>query len=115
MDDGLLSPPLIYASSQSCGGDARLICPQPRLPYTPFVCMMCIKTKGGDPMGRTNVVLDDELVEECQRLTGIGTRRALIDYALHEVRRRGLQKRLMKLKGVVRWEGDLAAWRETRP
>ncbi|MFQ5740371.1 MAG: type II toxin-antitoxin system VapB family antitoxin, partial [Acidobacteriota bacterium] len=29
-------------------------------------------------MGRTNVVLDDELVEECQKLTGIKTRRALI-------------------------------------
>jgi len=38
-------------------------------------------------MGRTNVVLDDELVEECKKLTGIETRRELIDYALHEVRR----------------------------
>ncbi|MFP4257561.1 MAG: type II toxin-antitoxin system VapB family antitoxin [Desulfovermiculus sp.] len=38
-------------------------------------------------MKRTNVVLDDELVKECQELTGIKTRRALIDYALHEVRR----------------------------
>jgi len=65
-------------------------------------------------MTRTNVVLDDALVEECQKLTGIETRRALIDYALHEVRRRGRQKRLLELKGAVKWEGDLAAWREER-
>jgi Arc/MetJ family transcription regulator len=65
-------------------------------------------------MGRTNVVLDDELIKECQKLTGIQTRRALIDYALHEVRRRGRQKRLLELKGSVKWEGDLAEWREAR-
>ena len=65
-------------------------------------------------MGSTNVVLDDELVEECRELTGIETRRALIDYALHEVRRHGRQRRLLELKGSVKWEGDLAAWREAR-
>ena len=65
-------------------------------------------------MGRTNGVLDDELVEDCQKLTGIGTRRALIDYALREVRRHGRQRRLLDLKGSVKWEGDLTAWREAR-
>lgn len=65
-------------------------------------------------MGRTNVVLDDDLVKECQELTGIRTRRALIDYALHEVRRRGRQKRLLELKGTIEWEGDLKSWREAR-
>jgi Arc/MetJ family transcription regulator len=65
-------------------------------------------------MGRTNVVLDDKLIDECQKLTGIETRRALIDYALHEVRRRGRQRRLLELKGAVKWEGDLASWREAR-
>ena len=65
-------------------------------------------------MGRTNVVLDDELVEECQRLTGIETRRQLIDFALHEVLRHARQRRLLKLKGSVRWEGNVAAWRKAR-
>jgi len=65
-------------------------------------------------MGRTNVVLDDTLVEECQRLTGIKTRRALIDFALRELLRHGQQKRLLELKGTVQWEGDLSAWRESR-
>ena len=74
---------------------------------------VCIKN-GGENMGRTNVVIDDELIKECQDLTGIQTRRALIDYALHEVRRRGRQKRLLELKGTVKWEGDLAEWRKVR-
>ncbi len=65
-------------------------------------------------MGRTNVVLDDKLVAECQKLTGIGTRRSLIDYALREVLRHKRQRRLLELKGTVRWEGDLQAWREGR-
>lgn len=65
-------------------------------------------------MSRTNVVLDDTLVEECQKLTGIRTRRALIDYALHEVRRHRRQRRLLELKGSVEWEGDLSTWREAR-
>lgn len=65
-------------------------------------------------MGRTNVVLDDDLVEECLKLTGIRTRRALIDYALHEVRRRGRQKRLLELQGTVEWDGDLTEWRKAR-
>ena len=69
---------------------------------------------GGDPMGRTTVVLNDDLIDECQKLTGIRTRRALIDYALHEVRRRGRQKRLLELKGTIKWEGDLEQWREAR-
>ncbi len=65
-------------------------------------------------MARTNIVLDDELIKECKELTGIQTHRALIDYALHEVRRRGRQKRLLELKGSVKWEGDLAEWRKVR-
>jgi Arc/MetJ family transcription regulator len=74
---------------------------------------MCI-TIGGYYMARTNIVLDDELIKECKELTGIQTQRALIDYALHEVRRRGRQKRLLELKGSVKWEGDLSEWRKAR-
>jgi Arc/MetJ family transcription regulator len=65
-------------------------------------------------MGRTNIVLDEELVTECRKLTGIRTRRALVDYALQELRRHRRQRRLLELKGAIRWEGDLKAWRKGR-
>jgi Arc/MetJ family transcription regulator len=63
-------------------------------------------------MSRTNVVLDDTLVEECQKATGIKTRKSLIDFALHEVLRHENQKKLLSLKGKVDWQGDLSAWRK---
>jgi len=65
-------------------------------------------------VGRTNVVLDDVLVVRCQKATGIKTRRALIDYALRELLRNEQQKRILKLKGKVLWEGNLASWRGRR-
>jgi Arc/MetJ family transcription regulator len=63
-------------------------------------------------MSRTNVVLDDKLVEKCQKATGIKTKKSLIDYALREVLRRENQKELLKLKGNVDWQGDLSEWRK---
>ena len=65
-------------------------------------------------MGRTNIVLDDDLVAKCQQETGIRTLRALIDHALHELLRHKRQKKVLELKGAVRWEGDLARWRKGR-
>jgi Arc/MetJ family transcription regulator len=65
-------------------------------------------------MGRTNVVLDDRLLAECRKATGITTRRALIDFALHELIRRERQKKMLELKGTIRWEGNLTAWRRRR-
>ena len=65
-------------------------------------------------MGRTNIVLDDELVAKCQKATGIKTKRALIAHALRELLRRENQKKALELKGAVSWEGDLARWRKSR-
>ncbi|HIJ64319.1 MAG TPA: type II toxin-antitoxin system VapB family antitoxin [Candidatus Hydrogenedentes bacterium] len=65
-------------------------------------------------MGRTNVVLDDELVRKCQEVTGIATRRALIDHALRELLRHERQKEILSLEGKIQWDGDLAAWRKGR-
>jgi len=63
---------------------------------------------------RTNVVLDEELVEAGLQITGIRSRRALIDHALRELLRRESQKRILELKGTVHWEGDLSTMRRER-
>jgi Arc/MetJ family transcription regulator len=65
-------------------------------------------------MSRTNIVLDDKLVADCQRATGIKTRRALVQHALEELLRRQRQKKVLELKGAVSWEGDLGTWRRKR-
>jgi Arc/MetJ family transcription regulator len=65
-------------------------------------------------MSRMNIVLDDKLVADCQKVTGIKTRRALVNHALQELLRRERQKKVLELKGTIRWEGDLAAWRKKK-
>jgi Arc/MetJ family transcription regulator len=65
-------------------------------------------------MKRTNVVLDEKLVGKGMRLTGIDTQKALIDYALRELVRRKEQKRILRLKGKICWEGDLEQMRASR-
>ena len=42
---------------------------------------------------RTNIVLNEDLVAEAQRLTGLRTKRGLIDHALRELVRRRQQRR----------------------
>jgi Arc/MetJ family transcription regulator len=65
-------------------------------------------------MKRTNIVLDEKLVCEGLKTTGLKTQRALIDFALKELVRREKQSDLLKLKGQVHWTGDLSAMRKTR-
>jgi Arc/MetJ family transcription regulator len=63
---------------------------------------------------RTNVVLDEELVEKAKTLTGIKTTRAVVDEALRLLVRLREQGQVRDLRGRLRWEGDLAALRESR-
>jgi Arc/MetJ family transcription regulator len=65
-------------------------------------------------MKRTNVVLDDNLVEDCIKATGIKTRKALIDHALRELLRHENQIKILDLKGSINWEGNLDEWRQDR-
>lgn len=64
---------------------------------------------------RTNVVLDDKLVEEGMRLTGLTTKRAVIEEALRLLVRLKSQEEVRDLRGKLRWEGDLEAMRRNSP
>ena len=65
-------------------------------------------------MKRTNIVMDESLVREGLKATGLKTRRALVHHALQELVRREKQTGLLKLKGKVQWVGSLTAMRRTR-
>ena len=52
---------------------------------------------------RTNVVLDDDLVEEAFRLTGARTKRELLREALKELIRARRKKDLTELAGKIRF------------
>ena len=76
--------------------------------------IMCINIEGGSEVKRTNIVLDDELVKEGMKATGIKTKRALIDHALRELLRHESQTEILKLKGNIDWKGNLDEWRRGR-
>jgi Arc/MetJ family transcription regulator len=64
---------------------------------------------------RTNIDIDDDLMEEAQRLSGLKTKRAVIDTALRMFVRVKRQTDILSLPGKVRWEGNLDEMREGRP
>jgi Arc/MetJ family transcription regulator len=63
---------------------------------------------------RTNIVLDETLVEKAKALTGIKTTRAVIDEALRMLVQLREQGQVRDLRGGLRWDGDLAAQRAAR-
>lgn len=65
-------------------------------------------------MKRTNVVLDEKLVKDCIKVTGIKTQKALIDHALRELLRHEKQIEILNLKGKINWDGNLDEWRQGR-
>lgn len=63
---------------------------------------------------RTNIDIDDELMAEAMRLTGLPTKKAVVEEALRRVIRLQKQKGILKLRGTVHWEGDLDEMRKGR-
>ena len=66
-------------------------------------------------MSRTNIDLDDRLIEEVMRRFNQPTKKAAVDFALRRVVTQGDPKELVRqLQGSV-WEGDLPAMRAGDP
>ncbi|RMF24218.1 MAG: type II toxin-antitoxin system VapB family antitoxin [Deltaproteobacteria bacterium] len=66
-------------------------------------------------MARTNIDIDDRLVEKAMRLTGARTKREVVDIALRRLVEKGsLYRTLRRLKGELEWNGDVEAWRSSR-
>lgn len=68
----------------------------------------------GDVEMRTNIVIDDELVEEAKLLTGVKTKKEVVDLALRDLVARKKRKGILGLEGRMGWEGDLAKLRRGR-
>lgn len=63
---------------------------------------------------RTNIEIDDEVMREAQRLTGVRTKREAVDLALRELVARHRRLGILDLRGRVHWEGDLTDSRRGR-
>lgn len=65
-------------------------------------------------MARTNIDLDDQLVEEGMRIFKCKSKKELIHLALGELLRTERRKEVLRLRGKLQWEGDLEEMRRSR-
>jgi Arc/MetJ family transcription regulator len=65
-------------------------------------------------MKRTNLVLDERLLEEATRISGERTYSRTVERALRDFVSRARARRILDLAGSGLWEGDLAVVREDR-
>lgn len=63
---------------------------------------------------RTNIEIDDRLLEEALGATGLKTKRAVVEAGLRMLVRLKRQEDILRLVGTVRWEGDLDQSRQGR-
>lgn len=60
---------------------------------------------------RTNIVIDDALIKETLKATGLKTKREAVDLALRTLLRLERQKEIKCFRGKLDWRGDLDAMR----
>jgi len=63
---------------------------------------------------RTYIVLDENLIERAQKLTGIKTKREVVQEALRTLILLREQAEVRQFRGKLKWEGDLDEMRQAR-
>ena len=60
---------------------------------------------------RTNIVIDDKLMRDTLRATGLKTKREAVELGLRTLLRLRRQAAISRLRGKLEWQGDLDAMR----
>ena len=94
--------PAATCGMSSCARLARLVASRPHVSHT-----MCMK--------RTNLVLDEHLLERATKLAGEKTYSAVVQRALEEFVRRIQARQILDLAGTGLWEGSLSKMRNDAP
>jgi Arc/MetJ family transcription regulator len=63
---------------------------------------------------RTNIVLDDKLIQRAKKLTGIKTKREVVHEALRLLILLKEQAEVRTLRGTLPWDGSLHDQRQSR-
>jgi Arc/MetJ family transcription regulator len=63
---------------------------------------------------RTNIIIDDELMQKAMAASGLRTKRAVVEAGLHLLIDIQGQAEIRKLRGKVKWEGNLREMRMGR-
>ena len=60
---------------------------------------------------RTNIVIDDKLMRDALRATGLKTKREAVELGLRTLLRLRQQEQIRRYRGKLRWEGNLDGMR----
>lgn len=63
---------------------------------------------------RTNIVIDDKLMKDTLKATGLKTKREAVELGLRTLLRLGKQGEIRRMRGKLAWDGDLEAMRTDR-
>lgn len=63
---------------------------------------------------RTNIEIDDELLRRAMRLSGARTKEAAVEAGLRLLVQTASQTGIRRLRGKMKWEGDLDEMRRAR-
>ncbi len=63
---------------------------------------------------RTNIVIDDKLMAETLQVTGLKTKREVVELGLRMLLRLRQQEGIRQFRGKLNWQGDLGAMRNDK-
>jgi Arc/MetJ family transcription regulator len=63
---------------------------------------------------RTNIIIDDKLMRDALRATGLKTKREAVELGLQTLLRLSRQTEIRRRRGKLEWQGDLEAMRTDR-
>ena len=61
---------------------------------------------------RTNIVIDDELMAQALKATGLQTKKEVVEQGLRLLVKRSKQQSIRSLRGKIKWEGNLDEMRD---
>ena len=63
---------------------------------------------------RTNIDIEDKLMQDTLRATGLKTKREVVELGLRTLLRLRQQQDIRRFRGKLNWQGDLGAMRTDR-
>jgi Arc/MetJ family transcription regulator len=61
---------------------------------------------------RTNIVIDDDLMAQALKATGLETKKDVVEQGLKLLVMRSKQQSIRSLRGKIKWEGNLDEMRD---
>jgi len=66
-------------------------------------------------MGRTNIVLDNELIAKVMALSGASSKREAVRMSLEAFVKRNARQKILRHRATGTWKDDLTVLRQDRP